>query len=240
MPYICDCNSTEGDPANERRRLPALALTKPAIILLVIVAGIAGGAIGGSRPPRTSRAVRSPGDSPGAGSVNARTTPSPASTTARPDAQVLTVVAGVPRGAAALEGAGASPDVTMMRRVRRRATQADLPAHHLHGVRATAEPVKHLGSVGLRRNERWLGTAGVNHSCVGAAKSPADVPPNHQDCRTALEVRGGRLPPMAPPAMPATITRRMIAGLVSAQRRKPATFIGRVSLSAVAIAYIRH
>ncbi|WP_170842931.1 hypothetical protein [Tsukamurella pulmonis] len=34
------------------------ALTKPAIILLVIVAGIAGGAIGGSRPPRTSRAVR--------------------------------------------------------------------------------------------------------------------------------------------------------------------------------------
>ncbi|BDD80349.1 hypothetical protein TPB0596_01120 [Tsukamurella pulmonis] len=92
------------------------ALTKPAIILLVIVAGIAGGAIGWKSTTshfESSAAVLV--IPPGAGSVNAKDNPfTSLDYGAAQIAQVLTVVAQSPRGAAALEGAGASPDVTMI------------------------------------------------------------------------------------------------------------------------------
>ncbi|CAM3356224.1 hypothetical protein [Tsukamurella hominis] len=92
------------------------ALTKPVIIALVIVAGIAGGAIGWksttSHFESTAAVLVIP---PGAGSTNAKDNPfTDLGYGAAQVAQVLTVVAQGPRGRAALEKVGASPDVTMI------------------------------------------------------------------------------------------------------------------------------
>ncbi|TWS21547.1 hypothetical protein FK529_02880 [Tsukamurella asaccharolytica] len=91
-------------------------LTKPLIIVLVIAAGLAGGAIGWksttSHFESTAAVLVIP---PGAGSTNAKDNPfTDLDYGSAQIAQVLTVVAQGPRGRAALAAAGASPDVVMV------------------------------------------------------------------------------------------------------------------------------
>lgn len=124
------------------------ALTKPAIIVLVILAGITGGVVGWKSTTthfETTAAVLVIG--PGAGSQNAMDNPFIGlNTGAAQIAHVLTTIAQSAEGRAALEKTGSSPDVVMI------ATAGD----------GSSQQLSPLITFTVSAPEAWRSEAGAN------------------------------------------------------------------------------